>query len=174
MSTPRQYELMARYNAWMNGKLYAVCAEMSDAERRRDLGAFFRSVHGTLNHLLFGDRAWLGRFTGERFELRPIGEDLFEDFSDLSREREAMDDRILCWARGLDPDWLAADFEYTSGIDRITRVVPAWILVTHMFNHQTHHRGQLTTLIKQLGYEPGVTDIPWMPGVARGDPPAAD
>ena len=167
MSTPEHFALLARYNQWMNAKLYAVCAQMTEEERRRDLGAFFRSVHSTLNHLLFGDRAWLGRFTGEDFELAPIGVDLFADFEALRREREWMDARLLDWACGLDPDWLARDFTYTSGVDRITRTVPAWILVTHLFNHQTHHRGQLTTLVKQLGYEPGVTDLPWMPGVAR-------
>ena len=167
MSTPEHFALMARYNQWMNGKLYAVCAQMTDEERRRDLGAFFRSVHSTLNHLLFGDRAWLGRFTGEHLELAPIGEDLFEDFAALRAERERMDERLLSWAGALDREWLASDFTYTSGIDRVTRTVPAWVLVTHLFNHQAHHRGQLTTLIKQLGYEPGVTDLPWMPGVAR-------
>jgi len=54
-------------------------------------------------------------------------------------------------------------FEYTNNVDQKTRVLSAWMLVTHLFNHQTHHRGQLTTLIKQLGYEPGITDLPWLP-----------
>lgn len=167
MSTPEHFHLMARYNRWMNGNLYAVCAGMSDAERRRDVGAFFRSVHGTLNHLLFGDRVWLGRFTGEHFEVKPVGEDLFEEFDALRSERERMDGRLLEWAEQLDPQWLASELQWTSGIDGITRTAPAWTLVMHLFNHQTHHRGQLTTIIKQLGYEPGVTDLAWMPGVAR-------
>lgn len=76
-----------------------------------------------------------------------------------------MDREILEWVKRLNPDWLARPFEFTCGVDGRTRVQPAWALVTHMFNHQTHHRGQLTTLIKQLGYEPGITDIPWLPAL---------
>lgn len=167
MSTPEHFELMARYNQWMNEKLYAVCAGMSDEQRRRDVRAFFHSVHGTLNHLLFGDRVWLRRFTGEHFEVKPVGEDLFEEFQALRNEREWMDAHLVEWAGQLDPRWLAADFRWTSGIDGLTRTAPAWTLVAHLFNHQTHHRGQLTTIIKQFGYEPGITDLAWMPGVAR-------
>ena len=70
---------------------------------------------------------------------------------------------ILRRSENLDPRWLAADFTYTSNVDGKTRVLPAWMLVTHLFNHQTHHRGQVTTLMKQLGHDPGETDVPWMP-----------
>jgi uncharacterized damage-inducible protein DinB len=158
----RQFQLMARYNRWMNRKLYAVCADIADADRKKDLGAFFKSVHGTLNHLLYGDRAWLGRFTGQLF-VTVIGQELYADFAELRREREITDAAILAWSENLDPRWLAADFTYTSFVDGKTRMLPAWTLVTHLFNHQTHHRGQVTTLMKQLGHEPGVTDVPWMP-----------
>jgi uncharacterized damage-inducible protein DinB len=162
MSTPKQYQLMARYNRWMNRKLYAICANIADADRKKDLGAFFKSIHGTLNHLLYGDRAWMGRFTGQPF-VTVIGQELYADFAELRRERENTDAAILTWSENLDPQWLAADFTYTSSVDGKTRVLPAWMLVTHLFNHQTHHRGQVTTLIKQLGHDPGETDIPWMP-----------
>jgi len=155
-------QLMAQYNRWMNRKIYGVCEQIPDSERRRDLGAFFKSLHGTLDHILCGDMAWMNRFRG-----RPpgvtIGEQLYEDFSGLRQAREAMDETIVDWAQSLEDGWLQADFGYTSGIDGRTRVLPAWVLVTHMFNHQTHHRGQATTLIKQLGHEPGMTDIPWLP-----------
>src|SRR5690606_37886662 len=66
MSLVDHYRAMARYNRWMNGKLYALAAGLSDADRTRDLGAFFGSIHGTLNHILLADRTWLGRFTGDR------------------------------------------------------------------------------------------------------------
>jgi uncharacterized damage-inducible protein DinB len=163
MSTPEQYQLMARYNRWMNRKLYAICADVADADRKKDLGAFFKSVHGTLNHLLYGDRAWLGRFIGQPFNVTVIGQELYTNFAELRREREITDAAILTWSENLDPRWLAADFTYTSNVDGKTRVLPTWILVTHLFNHQTHHRGQVTTLMKQLGRDPGETDIPWMP-----------
>ena len=63
MIAPAYCQLMARYNRWMNERLYALCAGLDDDERKRDRGAFFGSIHGTLNHLLWGDRMWLGRFT---------------------------------------------------------------------------------------------------------------
>lgn len=157
------YQLLAQYNRWMNEKLYAVCAELSDVERKRDLGAFFGSLHRTLNHLLFGDLAWMGRFTDQPFQAPNMGADLFEDFDALRAERQRMDARIEDWAERLEPEWLAASFTYTSGVDGKTRTLPAWVLVSHMFNHQTHHRGQASTLIHQLGRDPGITDIPWLP-----------
>ena len=154
---------MARYNQWMNEKLYAVCEKIPDADRKKDLGAFFKSIHGTLNHILYGDRAWMGRFSGKPFNIMGIGQELYKDFDKLKSERFSTDSQILDWTRALSSEWLDSDFEYTSNVDSKTRVLPCWVLVTHMFNHQTHHRGQVTTLVKQLGYEPGVTDIPWLP-----------
>ncbi len=156
------YQLMAAYNRWMNRKLYDVCSGIPDHKRREDMGAFFRSIHGTLNHLLFGDMAWMSRFTGEPLRY-DIGEDIHTDFDGLRADRENMDATMCEWVEGLDEEWLAQPLEWTSRMDGKTRRIPRHILVTHMFNHQTHHRGQLTTLIKQLGYEPGITDIPWMP-----------
>lgn len=163
MNQKHTFELMARYNQWMNKKLYEVCAGIPDESRKKDLGAFFKSIHGTLNHLLYGDKAWMGRFTGVPFHVTTIGENLYEDFEQLRTERIATDQQILDWVPTLRPAWLNADFEYTSNVDGQTRVLPTWVLVMHMFNHQTHHRGQVTTLIKQLGYEPGITDMPWLP-----------
>jgi uncharacterized damage-inducible protein DinB len=156
------YQMMAQYNHWMNRKLYAICAEIPDAERKKDLGAFFKSLHSTLDHLLYGDKAWMGRFLNEPFK-GVSGQDLYSDFGALRRERENMDELILDWSARLETDWLNRPFTYKSGIDGKTRTLPAWALVTHMFNHQTHHRGQATALMKQLGRDPGVTDIPWLP-----------
>lgn len=156
------YQTMAEYNEWMNQKLYAICAEIPDDIRKQDRGAFFQSIHGTLNHLLFGDRVWMGRFINQPFSSR-IGEELYSNFDELRQEREQTDRQILDWTQQLSSEWLNQPFTYTSGVDRKTRTLPAWILVTHLFNHQTHHRGQLTTLLFQLGYDPGVTDLPWLP-----------
>jgi len=163
MAPNNHFELLARYNQWMNEKFYQVCTEIPDQKRKEDLGAFFQSIHGTLNHLLYGDKAWMGRFTGHLYSVTVIGENLYEEFEELREERIKTDREILEWSRSLSIDWLACPFEYTNSVDQKTRVLPAWMLVTHLFNHQTHHRGQLTTLIKQLGYEPGITDLPWLP-----------
>jgi uncharacterized damage-inducible protein DinB len=156
------YEVMAQYNHWMNQRLYAICAEIPDSKRKEDLGAFFKSIHGTLNHLLFGDRAWMGRFISEPFAAK-ISDELYEDFDELVVQREITDLQIIEWSKNLSSEWLNQDFKYTSGVDGKTRRLPAWVLVTHMFNHQTHHRGQLTTLLSQLGYNPGITDLPFLP-----------
>lgn len=163
MRPSNNFQLMARYNQWMNEKLYQVCANIPHEERKKDLGAFFKSIHGTLDHILYGDKAWMGRFIQMPFQVTVIGQELYQNFEELRAQRQATDQHILKWSQDLDPAWLESQFEYTSNVDSRTRFLPAWVLVMHMFNHQTHHRGQVTTLIKQLGYEPGITDIPWLP-----------
>ncbi len=165
MVSPAHCALMARYNRWMNERLYALCADIPDAERKKDRGAFFKSIHGTLNHLLFGDIVWMGRFQGTATPKTIIAE-LHAGFGELRAAREAMDARILDWTATLTDGWLAAPFTYVSNVDRKSRSMPAWVAVTHLFNHQTHHRGQLTTLLSQLGIDPGVTDLPFMPELA--------
>jgi len=162
----RHYALMARYNRWMNERLYALVADIPDAERKQDRGAFFGSVHGTLNHLLYGDKAWFARFKDRDYNLPTVGTDLHTDFEALRADHTALDAEIEAWAESLDPTWLDADFTYKSGIDGKTRTLPAWVLVQQLFNHQTHHRGQLTTLLTQMGLDVGVTDLPWLPEFA--------
>jgi len=155
--------LMSQYNQWMNQKIYALCADMSDVERKTDRGAFFQSIHGTLNHLLYGDKMWIGRFDGNPFTGAKVGQELHASFEELRTERERTDQRILDWATEMDRNWLQQPFTFVSGIDGKSRTFPALVLVTQMFNHQTHHRGQITTLMMQAGIDPGVTDVPWLP-----------
>lgn len=154
---------MASYNRWMNGKLYDCCARLSDEERKRDAGAFFKSIHGTLNHLLLGDRVWLGRFTGKPFAVKALNQELYSDFEELRAERAKTDDAIDAWLFSLTDADFAADLVYTSVVSPKPRRYPLWFAVTHFFNHQTHHRGQLTTLLMQRGIDPGVTDLIWLP-----------
>ena len=167
MISPDYCQLMARYNRWMNERLYALLAPIPDDERKRDRGAFFGSMHGTLNHLLWGDRMWLGRFIDVPCTAPAFGADMFDDFSTLAREREATDHTMLDWAGKTTASWLAENLRYTSKVDGRTRDLPRAVAVVHFFNHGTHHRGQLTTLLRQAGYDPGVTDLPWLPGVVR-------
>lgn len=157
------YDTMAHYNQWMNQKLYAICSQISDRQRKEDLGAFFKSIHSTLNHLLYGDRAWMGRLQVKPYYVPNLGVNMYENFAELRREREITDQQIITWTQSMEREWLETTFEYVSNIDKKTRFLPTWLLVTHMFNHQTHHRGQLTTLLSQLGYDLGVTDLPWLP-----------
>lgn len=156
---------MARYNKWQNASLYGVADALSDDERRRERGAFFGSIHKTLSHLLWGDRMWMSRFTDvPKPEVSnaqsPV---LYPEWEPLKRERAAFDATIIAWADGLDPSWLADDLTWYSGAARKEMSQPKWLLVTHMFNHQTHHRGQVHCMLTQAGGKPQPTDLPWMP-----------
>lgn len=156
---------LARYNRWMNDKLYAVAATLSDEARKHDDGAFFKSIHGTFNHLLLADRVWLARFTGATIPdgfmgpggIRALDQELYSDFADLRRERTRTDDELSTWVSGLTDERLAGPLVYVRRGQRLE--TPLWCAVAHVFNHQTHHRGQITTLLTQHGLEPGVTDL---------------
>ena len=154
---------MARYNSWMNGRLYASCETLADAARKEDVGAFFKSIHGTLNHLLVADRVWMGRFAGPIFVPVSLAQELYADFGELRAARAAMDASIEAWAERLNDDTLAGDLTYTSIVNPQPRTIAMWMAVAHFFNHQTHHRGQVTTLLMQRGIDPGVTDLMWLP-----------
>jgi uncharacterized damage-inducible protein DinB len=151
MDLLQSLRMMAGYNRWMNEKLYTLCAQLSDGERKRDRKAFFRSIHGTLNHLLLTDRGWLGRFNGKP------DQELYDNFEELCHERARTDREIEDFVAALGPARLAEDFTYQTyaGTTFTHSLGPALV---HLFNHQTHHRGQLTTLLNQLGIDPGVTD----------------
>ena len=156
---------MARYNRWQNQNLYGAADRLSDADRRRERGAFFGSIHNTLNHLLWGDRSWMARFTASPRPTVgiPGSVSVHEDWNELKAEREAFDEKILAWAGGVEDDWLAADLTYFSGATNREWTRPRWVLVTHMFNHQTHHRGQVHCMLTEAGARPGDTDLPFMP-----------
>lgn len=145
---------LARYNRWMNDKLYALVATLTDDERERDLGAFFRSIHGTLNHLLLADRVWLARFTGAAVPdgfmapgIRALDQELYADFEELRRERARTDDELSAWVGQLTEETLAGNLVFVRRGEQ--QESPLWWSVLHVFNHQTHHRGQITTLLTQ-------------------------
>jgi len=100
---------MARYNRWINERLYECCAVVPEAERKRDMGAFFKSIHGTLNHLLLGDRVWMGRFVGPVFVPKSLAEELCTDFAELRRERAKTDAAIEAWTATLTDERLRGD-----------------------------------------------------------------
>ncbi len=168
MITPAYAQLLARYNRWMNEKVYAASEQLSDAERKADRGAFFKSIHSTLNHLAWGDAMWLGRFTkGTALErampTTPGNVDMHAEWDALKAARIVLDEELIVWADTLDANCLERDFSWYSGMTKTTRSKPAWLLVTHMFNHQTHHRGQVTTLLAQQKIDLGATDLMMMP-----------
>ncbi len=145
-----RYRQLAGYNAWANTTIYAAAAHLSDADYRADRGAFFKSVHGTLNHLLVTDRLWMRRFTGEGEVAATLDTILFDDLAALREARVAEDDRITRYVAGLDAAALQGRFAYTraSTADRYEQeLAPA---LDHFFNHQTHHRGQVHALLTGL------------------------
>ncbi len=164
---PEQARVMAAYNEWMNSRLYAVSGELEDEERRRDRGAFFKSIHGTLNHLLLADRVWMGRFLGEPFAVKGLDQELFHEFADLERARVETDRQIVEWAATLTDKVLAGTLDYTSISNPAPRSLDMWLAVTHFFNHQAHHRGQLTAMLSQCGKDYGVTDLLALPEVLQ-------
>jgi uncharacterized damage-inducible protein DinB len=156
---------MAHYNRWQNQNLYGIADTLADTERRRERGAFFGSIHATLNHLLWADRIWMSRLAGTPRPEGGIPESvsLYDNWDDLKRERTAFDAVMLDWADRLDEAALAGELVWFSGAAKAERRKSRWVLVTHMFNHQTHHRGQVHCMLTQAGGRPGATDFSLMP-----------
>lgn len=162
--------LMARYNQWMNRKLYETAGKLTAAQLAENRGAFFGSVLGTLNHIMVADTLWLQRFASalpQHPELDVIRQlptpasldaTLFDDFAALQQQREVLDAAILAFANSVTDDELAGLVRYKS-----LKGMPAsrqlFSLLMHFFNHETHHRGQVTTLLSQGGLDVGVTDL---------------
>lgn len=153
------FRMLAAYNRWANGQLYDASAELTDEEFGRDVGAFFRSMMGTLNHILVADRIWLKRFTAEGEAPRALDAIVHPNLGPLRLAREAEDERICGWIETLDETALAGRFTYITVTDmrRVSqRLAPA---LTHFFNHQTHHRGQAHTILSLLGKAPPSLDM---------------
>nr|WP_283949584.1 DinB family protein [Limobrevibacterium gyesilva] len=153
---------MAAYNAEANRRWYAAAGGLTDAQRRAPCGAFWDSIHGTLNHLLWADGQWMSRFAGWPKPVQGIRQSdaLFADFAELAAARVRIDADISAWAAGLDQAWLDQDLVYFSGAAQREMRRPRALLVMHMFNHQTHHRGQAHALLTRFDADTGDTDLP--------------
>jgi uncharacterized damage-inducible protein DinB len=161
MITTGYIRTMAEYNAEMNRRLYAAASRLSDAERREARGAFWGSIHGTLNHILWGDQQWMSRFDNWPKPDVAIKQSasLFADFVALDAARENADADISRWAAKVDDAWVAEDLVWFSGAAGREMRAPKQLLVTHFFNHQTHHRGQVHAMVTAAGQETGDTDL---------------
>ena len=156
---------MARYNAWQNRQLMRAFARLSPKAMRTDHGAYFGTILGTANHILWGDGMWMSRFAG--VEKPPGG---IADSVDLTASREdwelarfRMDSAMLLWAERLRSVDLAGEVRWYSGAMGRDMAKPVAHCVMHMFNHQTHHRGQIHAMLTTSGVEAPVTDLPFMP-----------
>jgi uncharacterized damage-inducible protein DinB len=161
--TPAYVGTMARYNRLMNERLYEAAARIPDAERRRDKGAFWGSIFGTLNHLLWADRMWMSRFEPSKWSKPETPQkdsaSLIGSFEALHDARGRADAMIEAWAGTVTEAWLAADLRWVSGSVGYEVTMPSSFLVVHFFNHQTHHRGQAHALITAAGEKTGDTDL---------------
>ncbi|MCO5159706.1 MAG: DinB family protein [Mesorhizobium sp.] len=155
----QHFRMFAAYNVWANAQLYDAAHDLSVDEFNRDTGAFFRSMTGTLNHILVADRIWMKRFTGEGQAPATLDAILFSDFAKLRAAREAEDRRIADYVEGLTEKALAGRFTYMTVTDMRTvsqRLAPA---LAHLFNHQTHHRGQAHAILTSLGRPSPTLDL---------------
>ena len=161
MITPAYVRTMAAYNAEMNKRLYDAAGRLSDAERRAPRGAFWGSIHGTLVHILWGDTQWMSRFDNWPVPKTPIkqSDHFIEDFADLCAARDKADGDISRWAGTVDEAWLGDDLVWFSGAAGREIRAPKRFLVTHFFNHQTHHRGQAHAMLTAAGQRTEDTDL---------------
>ena len=153
------FDMMASYNAWANRRLYDACAHLSGEERRAGLGAFFGSLHGTLNHMLIADRIWMARFEGAEPPEHALDDEAYEKFVDLRMAREAEDARILEHVSGLSEDDLNRVITFARLARPETVRQPLWSALTHFFNHQTHHRGQCHAKLTRIAIEAPSFDL---------------
>ena len=151
--------MMARYNAWANARVYRMAGHLSDEQYRRDVGAYFKSLHGTLNHLLVADRVWMKRLTGSGDHPARLDAIMFDDFSSLTAARQEEDERIVNYIQGLSESW-ADEVLHFNTMNGIPQQQPLREILAHLFNHQTHHRGQAHTILTVLGIiEPDPLDL---------------
>ncbi len=160
MDLRRHCLLMARYNRWALEKIYEQIDGLSDLAYRKDVSLFFHSIHGTLNHLLLVDHLWHGRMIAQPFPIKGLNDEIETD-------RAALRDRLLArtdvwkhYIAGLTPDALAGIAHYRK-IDDTQAALPRASCILHVFNHATHHRGQISAALTQLGASAPEMDLPY-------------
>ena len=172
MITLHYARTMARYNRWQNRSLVGAADGLSDTERWRDGGAFFGSIAGTLNHILWDDRVWLARLNEDAETAGRIGKahpytDTPRDWAVYVRDRAALDDEIVALADGLTQEDLARPVRWTRGTEAVE--TSFGFNFAHMVNHQTHHRGQVHALLTRAGAAPAPTDLQMLSVLAQDD-----
>jgi uncharacterized damage-inducible protein DinB len=145
---PRQehFRMLAHYNAWANDRLYSCAAQLTPEALAADRGAFFRSLLGVLNHLLVTDRLWMARLAGESPRGTRLDEVLFENFDDLHAARRVQDRKLVDYVLGLGEKRLTEPLSYATS-SGAPQTQPLHHVLAHLFNHQTHHRGQAHHLV---------------------------
>jgi uncharacterized damage-inducible protein DinB len=152
------FQMLAHYNAWANNRLYASCEKLHADDYFLDRKAYFHSIHGTLNHLLVGDRLWLGRWESIDSGIKKLDEILYANFQTLRKARKEEDQRLIDFINTFPSQKLDASHLYRnlSGEEK----TGIWkLMFAHLFNHQTHHRGQVHNMLSQARIEAPVLDL---------------
>ncbi len=165
MISPEYAQMMARYNRWQNTSIFTAASGLDDAARRLDRGAFFKSIHGTLSHLFWGDTIWMSRFDGWDAPSKniPDSTEFAPDWDAFCKARAVADQRIIDWAAKLASADFIGDLTWYSGAMKREFSRPRALLIMQLFNHQTHHRGQTHAMLTAAGARPDDTDLPFMP-----------
>jgi uncharacterized damage-inducible protein DinB len=164
MILPGYVQTMAAYNAELNRRVYGAALRLSDEARKADRGLFWKSIHGTLSHIYWADRIWLSRFGAAEAPDVPIKESggMVEDFDELWSLRQALDADIIAWGEKVAPAEFEGDLSWYSGAAGREMTKPRALCVMQIFNHQTHHRGQVHAALTALGEATGDTDLPFV------------
>lgn len=152
------FQMLARYNRIANERLYQSCAQLDDAEYRRTRAGSFGNIHAVLNHILLGDQIWMSRFKGGGQTTPALTTVLFDNFPELRSAREKQDAEIESFFKGLEPGFFDRVLRYTNSLKRECQE-PTPGAVTHFFNHQTHHRGQIHVMLSQTSVPPPSLDL---------------
>ena len=165
MITNKYLQMMARYNRWQNREIFAAVDLMPDAERREDRGLFWGSIHGTLSHIYWADRIWLSRFdlVDPPGILNPQSPQFVEDWAELKDRRVSLDDLMVEWSDGYKDGLIKGTLKFFSGSLNKDVEAPLSVVLPHIFNHQTHHRGQVHALLTAAGGKTADTDLFLMP-----------
>jgi uncharacterized damage-inducible protein DinB len=153
------FAMLARYNKWANARLYGMAAQLPDEGYRKNVGTYFGSLHRTLNHLLTADRIWMRRLTGTGEHPNELNAILFDDLPSLHAARQAEDVRIVAFVEELGEADFQKPLDYQT-LNGTPQRQPRGEILAHVFNHQTHHRGQAHTVLTVLGVaEPDPLDL---------------
>jgi len=158
MNAIDHFRLLARYNRIANERLYEKCDELSDGEYRAQRRGSFGSIHALLNHMLLGDRIWMSRFMGEGQTTPWLATILYDDFTELRSARAREDSGIEGFFTTIDETFLEKTLSYTNS-KGVHYTDPMLNAVLHMFNHQTHHRGQVHVMLSQTEIQPPSLDM---------------
>ena len=159
MTTITNFQLLANFNTWANTKIFSACKKLDSAEYKKDRRAFFSSIHGTLNHLLVVDRAYIARIEGIDHGLKSLDQILFESLLQLEVARIKEDKRLIDLVNSLSEESIHKEITY-KGFETGETTYTIDILLITLFNHQTHHRGQIHNMLSQSGVKPPQIDIP--------------